>query len=71
MSDPSVVTGSRNQLGLLMKYFVLNPHKDDPYGVASRAAILTYADCICDANPTLAKHLNDWMNHIEEHLEVK
>jgi len=65
---PSVVTGSRDQLGLLMKYFVLNPHKNDPYGKASRSAILEYAAQIERTNAAPADHLRRWVEDIELHI---
>lgn len=48
--------------GLQMKYFVLKPKGKDQYAVASRKALLTYADIICSENPLLAKELRDWVN---------
>ncbi len=50
--------------GLEMKYFVLNPNKDDPYAVASRAAIATYADSIQGHNQQLALDLKNWMRSL-------
>ena len=54
--------------GLTMKYFVLSPDKpdDDPYGVASRAAIHAYARSIRTHNVDLADDLVDWMDRLEE-----
>jgi hypothetical protein len=46
--------------GLKMKYFILNPSKDDSYGNASRMAMHAYADAIEAANPQLAKELREW-----------
>ena len=48
--------------GLKMRYFVLNPTKNNPYGLASRMAIREYAEQIAKANPVLSKDLNDWMD---------
>ena len=50
--------------GLLMKYFVLNPTKRGPYGRASRAALLRYAQVIGRQNPQLEKELKDWHQRI-------
>ena len=50
--------------GLKMKYFVLNPTKDDDYGVASRNAIRTYAKSIKKTNAQLASELENWVNGI-------
>lgn len=41
--------------------FVLSPFKDDVYGVASRAAIMTYAETIQKINPTFADDLRRWV----------
>jgi len=51
--------------GLMMKYFVLNPTKNDAYGKASRSAIFAYSVVIADKNPELAKDLRDWIARIE------
>ena len=47
-----------------MKYFVLNPTKNDNYGHASRQALRTYAKEITDENPELAEDLWKWANDI-------
>jgi hypothetical protein len=54
--------------GLFMKYFVLNPYKDDAYGRASRAAIREYAAYIEHENKVLSDELDHWVNQIEEEL---
>jgi hypothetical protein len=46
--------------GLEMKYFVLNPNKDDAYGQASREAVFAYAESIKDENPKLSRQLKLW-----------
>jgi len=54
--------------GLMMKYFVLQPHKNNAYGNASRSAIKQYADEIAFDNPELAKDLHSWVNDIESSI---
>lgn len=51
--------------GLCMKYFVLNPWKQDRYGAASRAALRAYADSIESKNLTLATDLRLWANALD------
>lgn len=46
--------------GLMLKYFVLNPTKNDVYGEASRKALLTYADHIQQENIEFAYELRNW-----------
>ncbi len=46
--------------GLKLKYFVLNPTKDDSYGEASRKALLAYANEIQGFNRELAYDLKGW-----------
>ena len=46
--------------GLKMKYFVLKPTGDNPYSVASRQAMYSYARSIASENPSLAKELREW-----------
>jgi len=50
--------------GLLMKYFVLNPTKDDEYGYASMNALSEYAFCIKDVNPQLSKDIGKWLSEL-------
>lgn len=50
--------------GLTMKYFVLNPNKKDPYGKASKKAILKYAEEIKEVNPELAEDLVYWVTKL-------
>jgi len=52
--------------GLQLKYFVLNPTKDDEYGEASRLAILAYANHIKTTNPDLARDLFIWVNKLNK-----
>jgi hypothetical protein len=55
--------------GLKLKYFVLNPNKDDNYGMASREAIRAYAHMIDKTNPELANDLWLWLDDID--MEIK
>ncbi len=51
------------KVGLEMKYFILKPKSKpgvDVYAMASRAAMLKYADVIEPVNPTLANELMKW-----------
>lgn len=50
--------------GLLMKYFVLNPNKQDAYGKASRDAMRAYALSISSENEELALDLIKWVGNI-------
>lgn len=54
--------------GLALKYFVLNPNKQDGFGVASREAIRTYAKCISSTDRQLSLDLFQWMDEIEEQI---
>ncbi len=51
--------------GLTMKYFVLNPHKNNAHGEASRTAIYEYANSIQKENPNLASDLRAWITSID------
>ena len=55
--------------GLFMKYFVLSPLKDNPYGKASRDAILEYAIRIQGHDPQLSHELNEWLYNINQQLD--
>jgi len=55
-----------SKAGLTMKYFVLNPNKDDVYGYASRAAIRAYADIVRGGNEPMASELLCWIRDIEK-----
>lgn len=52
---------NKDETGLVMKYFVLNPSKDTPYGRASRVALIAYAEEIKKTNPMLSKDILDWI----------
>ena len=52
--------------GLQMKYFVLNPHKDNAYGRASRRALFAYAQEIAPENAEMASDLFHWLDDIAE-----
>lgn len=54
--------------GLQMKYFVLNPNKNDAYGVASRKALLAYAEAIEETNHDLFLDLTKWFVDIENKI---
>lgn len=56
--------------GLQLRYFVLKPKGKDQYAVASRKALLTYADIICSENPSLATDLRDWVNREIENAKT-
>lgn len=47
-----------------MKYFVLNPTKEDEYGKASRRALAAYAKSIAEDNPELASDLYKWLQEL-------
>jgi len=51
---------------LLMKYFVLKPRGNDPHAIASRAAMLVYADTVSWTHPQLAKDLRSWVRGEEQ-----
>jgi len=57
--------------GLEMKYFVLNPSKNDAYGQASRDAMVKYADSIVDENPQLSLDLHDWVIRLDMNESFK
>ena len=48
-------------MALEMKYFVLKPAGDGPYAIASRDAMVAYADSIEHEDPDLAAALNSWV----------
>jgi len=56
-------------IGLFLKYFVLNPTKNDSHGRASRAAIQTYADWIGRENKQFSDELVAWIDKLEEEEE--
>lgn len=55
--------------GLEMKYFVLNPTKDNSFGWASRRAIDTYAMAIRETNEKLSNDLMSWIKNIEADIK--
>jgi hypothetical protein len=55
--------------GLTMKYFTLNPTKDNPYGNASRRALSTYAFVIREENPKLSADLEVWIGNIKADIK--
>ena len=57
--------------GLFLKYFDLNPSKDDAYGQASRDAVMRYAQSIETTNALLAQELVSWLRDIEEEASSK
>jgi len=59
------------QTGLTMKYFVLNPNKNDRYGLASREAILAYARSIQVGNPILAYDLREWVKEVRLKISLR
>ena len=61
----------QDNTGLIMKYFVLNPNKDDDYGRASRGAMLSYASAIYLENPTLAHDLVEWVKEVRLKLSLQ
>jgi len=60
---------SKDNIGLSMKYFVLNPHKKSIYGIASRKALEIYAETIRDSNFNLYRDLMEWVKKIR--LEIQ
>ncbi len=55
----------QKHVGLYLKYFVLNPNKNTPYGAASRKALVAYAEAIDEENPKLAFELQSWARYAE------
>ncbi len=51
--------------GLLMKYFVLSPTKEGPYGRASRVALRAYAKAIREENQQLSDDLRKWADECQ------
>jgi len=51
--------------GLQMKYFVLKPAGNGPYAIASRNAMLAYAEEIQDENRDLFLDLVKWVSDEE------
>lgn len=57
--------------GLQMKYFILHPTKDSPYGSAPRAAMRAYAAAIDREDPRLSQDLIAWVERIGRDLKGK
>jgi len=55
--------------GLFMKYFVLEPNKNDAYGEASRNAMSEYAASIAKENSGLSDDLLKWVHEINTVLD--
>ena len=58
-------------IGLVIKYFVLNPTKRGEYGKASRYAIREYAQIIRTVNQKLSEDLLKWITDIEHRMIEK
>lgn len=56
------------KLGLVTKYFVLNPTKTNEYGEASRVALSAYADEIESFNKNLALGIRVWVESLDRKL---
>ncbi len=54
----------QDNVGLVLKYFVLDPCKKDAYGRASLKALETYETEIASTNPRLAEDLRMWLARI-------
>ncbi|KKL15420.1 hypothetical protein LCGC14_2505750, partial [marine sediment metagenome] len=65
----SLLRRRSSMIGLFLKYFVLNPTKNDSHGRASRAAIQTYADWIGRENKQFSDELVAWIDKLEEEEE--
>lgn len=50
---------------LTLKYFVLSPRKDSPYGEASRKALEAYANEIRITDPVLATEIKLWLKDVQ------
>lgn len=55
-------------MSLKLKYFVLSPTKDDPYGEASRRALKEYRDKIWSHDPELAADIAAWLIEIRKSI---
>jgi len=58
-------------MALQLKYFVLNPNKDNPYGEASRKALDQYARAINHHDPELAQDIEEWVRRIRRELNIR
>ncbi len=52
--------------GLMLKYFVLNPNKQDAYGRASRIALRAYADEIETVNEQFRDDIYNWLDALSK-----
>lgn len=55
-----------NLLELQMQTFILEPTRDDMFGMASRHALLEFANRIEDWNPELAKDLRECVQNCRD-----
>ncbi len=60
----------KDQTGLKMKYFVLNPNKKTPYGRASRMALEAYAKEIGRTNRHLSEDILSWLREVCTELHL-
>jgi len=70
-SSPSSTSSNRKEqtMPLKLKYFVLSPTKDDPYGEASRFALYEYAKAISHVDTKLSDDILEWLNSIQLKLD--
>ena len=54
---------------LELKYFVLNPGKNNEYGEASCKALEAYAKAIHSYDPELAKDLRHWATSYKQKIQ--
>jgi hypothetical protein len=57
-----------SEQSLVLKYFVLKPAGTSVHALASRRALLVYADIIERENHTLAQEIRDWVRKEHEKL---
>ena len=69
MADDSPEVFCREESGFRMKYFVLNPSTNTPYGIASRAALKAYADSIMLVNKRLHDDIYKWLAEADRWLD--
>lgn len=51
----------KDEIGLVMKYFVLKPRGKTQHAIASQLAMLTYAAAISDSDKQLSDDLLRWV----------
>ena len=56
-------------MALLTKYFVLKPKGDNLHAVASRKAMISYANTIEPEDSELATQLRQWIWRVEEEMK--